>query len=567
MATESISQDIAVTQRDFEELKDDVSHSPLWNKDLAPTTIKERTWSTWNIAALWIGMSVVITTYTLAGGFIEAGMNWWQAMLTILLGNTIVLIPMVLNAHAGTKYGVSFPVLARASFGTKGANIPAMLRAIVACGWFGIQTWIGGTAIDALLTVVWPGWAQLLGGATILNIAIHTWIAFFLFWGVQVFIILKGIEGIKHLESWAAPLLLAGGLILLIWASWKAGGLARVLTESSALQRERNNFWHVFPGALTASVGYWATLSLNIPDFTRYARSQKSQMLGQALGLPLTMTGFAFIGVAVTSATLLIYGQAIPNPVDLMARFDSVVIILFATAVIFAAQLSTNMAANVVSPSNDFSNLNPKRISYVTGGLITALIGVVMMPWKLMDTMGAYIFTWLIGYSGLMGAIAGILICDYWILRKQRLDLGDLYDTEGAYSYSRGPNIGLLLYVIAFAILIVAEVFILLSPNSTGLLPHLVIGLLALLLLVAGRSVRTRLERGWNWRAIIALAIAVAPVVPGFIRAASTPGGQVGQPNFFDTLYTYAWFVTFGIGFVIYYLLMKSNISRELSRP
>ncbi|MDQ5845022.1 MAG: NCS1 family nucleobase:cation symporter-1 [Acidobacteriota bacterium] len=502
MRTESPNADIALSQLDFEELRRDVSSSPLWNKDLAPTTLKERTWSTWNIAALWIGMSVVITTYTLAGGFIEAGMNWWQAMLTILLGNTIVLIPMVLNAHAGTKYGVSFPVLARASFGTKGANIPAMLRAIVACGWFGIQTWIGGTAIDALFSVISPTWAHLFNDATILGVAIHTWIAFFLFWGIQVFIILKGIEGIKHLETWSAPLLLGGGLILLIWASWKAGGLVRVLAESSALQKQQNAFWHIFPGALTASVGYWATLSLNIPDFTRYARSQRSQMLGQALGLPLTMTTFAFIGVAVTSATLLIYGRAIPDPVELMRQFDSLTIVLFATAVIFTAQLTTNMAANVVSPSNDFSNLNPKRISYVTGGLITALIGVIMMPWKLMGSMGNYIFTWLIGYSGLMGAIAGILICDYWVLRKQRLNLAGLFEPTGPYSYTNGFNV----------------------------------------------------------RAVVALTLAIAPVVPGFLRAATTPGGQVPQPNFFDTLYTYAWFVTFTLGFVIYYVLMKSRV-------
>jgi NCS1 family nucleobase:cation symporter-1 len=496
MTTES-----PVTQHDFVELHTDVSHSPLWNKDLAPTTIKERTWSTWNIAALWIGMSVVITTYTLAGGFIEAGMNWWQAMITILLGNTIVLIPMILNAHAGTKYGVSFPVLSRAAFGTKGANIPAMLRAIVACGWFGIQTWIGGTAIDALFGVMFPAWRTSLS-ASILGIELHTWIAFFLFWGIQVVIILKGVEGIKYLETWSAPLLLAGGLILLIWAAWRAGGLGHVLTQSSALQKQQGNFWNIFPGSLTASVGYWATLSLNIPDFTRYARSQKSQMMGQALGLPLTMTAFAFIGVAVTSATLLIYGVAIPNPVDLMARFDNALIILFATAVIFAAQLTTNMAANVVSPSNDFSNLNPRLISYVTGGLITAVIGILMMPWKLMASMGAYIFTWLIGYSGLMGAIAGILICDYWVIRKQYLDLEGLFDTKGPYSY-RGS--------------------------------------------------------GYNWRAIVALVVAIALVVPGFLRAATTPGGQVSDPDFLDTLYTYAWFVTFALGFGIYYVLTNAS--------
>ncbi len=497
MVAESINKDIALTQRDFEELRQDVSSSPLWNPDLAPTTIKQRTWSTWNIAALWIGMSVVITTYTLAGGFIEAGMSWWQAMITILLGNTIVLVPMILNAHSGTKYGVSFPVLCRAAFGTKGANVPALLRAIVACGWFGIQTWIGGTALDALFGRMWSGWNSL--DANVMNIAAHTWIAFLLFWGIQVWIILKGVEGIKHLEAWSAPLLLVGGAVLLWWASSRAGGLGRVLTESSALQKQQNNFWTIFPGALTASVGYWATLSLNIPDFTRYARSQRSQMLGQALGLPMTMTAFAFIGVAVTSATLLIYGVAIPDPVQLIQRFDSFTVLLFATLVIFAAQISTNMAANVVSPSNDFSNLNPKMISYVGGGLITAVIGILMMPWKLMASMGDYIFTWLIGYSGLMGAIAGILICDYWVLRKQRLDLAALFDVRGQYAYSNG----------------------------------------------------------FNWRAMIALLVAIAPVVPGFLHAASTPGGQIQQPTFLDTLYTYAWFVTFGIGFIVYFALMK----------
>ncbi len=492
--------------QDFVELTEDVSASPLWNHDLAPTSVKERTWSTWNIAALWIGMSVVITTYTLAGGFIEAGMNWWQAILTILLGNCIVLIPMVLNAHAGTKYGVSFPVLCRASFGTKGANIPAILRAIVACGWFGIQTWIGGTAIDALFSAVWSGWTNI--DSMIAGNSLHTWLAFLLFWLIQVFIILKGIEGIKYLESWAAPLLLIGGIALLVWASNNAGGLGNILSESSVLQKQTNSFWTVFPGALTASVGYWATLSLNIPDFTRYAKSQKSQMLGQAFGLPLTMTAFAFIGVAVTSATVIIYGEAIPDPVKLIQKFDSTIVILFAMLVIFVAQLTTNMAANVVSPSNDFSNLNPKRISYVTGGLITAVIGILMMPWQLMASAGAYIFTWLIGYSGLMGAIGGIMICDYFVLRGKNLRLGELFKTDGIYSYSNG----------------------------------------------------------FNWRAIVALIAAILPVIPGFLRAASTPNynGQMADANFFDTLYVYAWFVTFAIGFVLYLILMKTTPNSSL---
>lgn len=484
------STDISACSDDYA----DITASPLWNADLAPTTPAQRTWSTWNIAALWIGMSVVITTYTLASGLMTAGMTWWQAMLTILLGNTIVLIPMLLNAHAGTRYGVSFPVLCRASFGVKGANIPAILRAIVACGWFGIQTWIGALAIDVLGTAAWSGWTALPG---------HTAIAFALFWIVQVLIILKGTEGIKVLESWSAPLLLGGGALLLLWAVKNGGGLGNILAESQKLQTNQGNFWKIFPAALTANVGYWATLSLNIPDFTRYARNQRSQMLGQALGLPTTMTAFAFIGVAVTSATIVIFGQPIWDPVVLVTKIGGTGTIIFAALVVIAAQLTTNMAANVVSPSNDFSNLSPKKISYVTGGLITAVIGIVMMPWKLYSDAGAYIFTWLIGYSGLMGALGGILITDYWILRKQHLDTRELFRMDGKYTYSSGFNV----------------------------------------------------------RAIIALVLSILPVVPGFIRAATTPGGMVANPTFFDSLYSYAWFVTFALSAIIYYTLMRGSPS------
>jgi NCS1 family nucleobase:cation symporter-1 len=467
----------------------DLSSSPLWNHDLAPTTMAQRTWTTYNIAALWIGMSVVITTYTLASGIMQQGMTWWQAMLTILLGNIIVLIPMVLNAHAGTKYGVSFPVLCRAAFGVKGANVPAILRAIVACGWFGIQTWIGGLALHQLMTAAWSGWAALPG---------NVWIAFSVFWLVEVAIIMRGLEGIKLLESWSAPLLLGGGLALLWWAVDAGGGFTRILSESSKLQQAQTPFWTLFPAALTANVGYWATLSLNIPDFTRYARSQRSQMLGQALGLPTTMTAFAFIGVAVTSATIVVFGEAIWDPVTLIVRIGTPGVIIVSALIVLAAQLTTNMAANVVSPANDFSSLAPRRINYVMGGLITAVIGILMMPWKLYADAAAYIFTWLIGYSSLMGAIGGVLIADYWVFRGRHLSVPDLFAVDGRYSYRNGVN-----------------------P-----------------------------------RAIIALVIAILPVVPGFIRAAMTPGGQVPNPTFLDGLYTYAWFVTFGLSFVIYLLLM-----------
>jgi nucleobase:cation symporter-1, NCS1 family len=482
----------APREPDVVELTEDVSHSPLWNPDLAPTPLSRRTWSTYHIAALWIGMSVVITTYTLASGLMQQGMSWWQAMVTILLGNVIVLIPMMLNAHAGTKYGVSFPVLCRASFGVRGANVPAVLRALVACGWFGIQTWIGGLALDTLLAAAWPGWRGL-GAAAV-------WVAFAAFWLVQVVIIIGGLEGIKKLESWSAPLLLSAGALLLIWAARRGGGLGHVLGESARLQTSSLAFWQLFPAGLTANVGYWATLSLNIPDFTRYARSQRSQVLGQAMGLPATMTAFAFIGVAVTSATIVIYGEAIWDPVALIARIGHPLIIILGALVVLVAQLSTNMAANVVSPANDFSSLAPKHISYIGGGLITAVLGILMMPWKLYADASAYIFTWLVGYSSLMGAIGGVLIADYWLLRRQRLALADLFKLDGRYSYSNGVN----------------------------------------------------------GRAIAALAAGILPVVPGFIRAATTPGGLVPDPGLLDALYTYAWFVTFGLSGVIYLALMRS---------
>lgn len=480
-------------KRDFVELTEDVSHSPLWNPDLAPTTLEARTWSTWHIAALWIGMSVAITTYTLASGLMQQGMNWWQALVTILLGNAIVLLPMVLNAHAGTKYGLSFPVLCRAAFGVRGANVPAILRAIVACGWFGIQTWIGGLALHALMGALWSGWAQMPGAI---------WMAFMAFWLIQVVIIVRGLEGIKLLESWSAPLLIGGGVVLLAWAIYRGGGLGRILSESGRLQQGQTPFWQLFPAGLTANVGYWATLSLNIPDFTRYARSQRSQVLGQALGLPTTMAAFAFLGVAVTSATIVIFGEAVWDPVALVARIGSPAVIVFGALVILAAQLTTNMAANVVSPANDFSSLAPKRVSYVMGGMLTALLGILMMPWKLYEDAAAYIFTWLIGYSSLMGAIGGVLIADYWILRRRELALVELFKVNGRYTYSGGIN----------------------------------------------------------WRAMIALGVSILPVLPGFVRAALTPGGMVANPALWDTLYTYAWFVTFVLSALIYLVLMRGRV-------
>lgn len=407
-----------------------IETSPLINEDLAPTSVAQRTWSTYNIAALWIGMAVCIPTYMLAAGLIAGGMNWWQAILTIALGNIIVLIPMVLNAHAGTKYGVPFPVLARASFGVKGANIPSVLRALVACGWFGIQTWIGGAALNALIAAAWEGWKEF---------SLGPWVSFGIFWLMNVYFIVKGTESIKWLESLAAPFLLVVGLGLLAWAYNAGGGFGPILSQPSRFETGAE-FWAFFIPSLTGMVGYWATVSLNIPDFTRYARGQREQLLGQALGLPTTMTLYSFIGVAVTSATVVVFGEAIWDPVVLLSKFESPLVIFLSMIALAVATLTTNIAANVIAPANSFSNLFPKKINFVRGGLMTAVLGILMMPWKLLSDFSAYIFGWLIGYSSFLGPIAGVLIADYFIVHKKNLNLKDLYLPDGEYRYNRGYN-------------------------------------------------------------------------------------------------------------------------------
>ena len=480
--------------------------SSLHNADLAATAPHERTWNWWNYCALWVGMAVCIPTYTMASGLIDSGMSWWQAMWTIFLGNTIVLLPMILNAHAGARYGIPFPVFARASFGVLGANVPALLRALVACGWFGIQTWFGGAALYQLARQVWPGietlpavlpgWVGLSSGEAM---------GFMLFWAFNVWFIVKGTESIKWLESLAAPFLLLVGLALLFWAHQRAGGFGEILSQPSRFQ-SAGEFWPVFFPSLTAMVGFWATLSLNIPDFTRYAKSQRDQVLGQAIGLPTTMTLFAFIGVAVTSATALIFpgGGVIWDPVVLLGRIGGPLVVLLSMLALSVATLTTNLAANVVSPANDFSNLAPSRISFRTGGLITALLGIAIMPWKLLASSQGYIFTWLIGYSALLGPIGGILIADYFLLRRRELDVNDLYRRGGRYEYRGGVN-----------------------PA-----------------------------------AIIALLAGVAPCVPGFL-AQALPGrfGEVGE--LWKSVYAYAWFAGLGIASVVYLALMRGRVDAK----
>ncbi|WP_437955766.1 NCS1 family nucleobase:cation symporter-1 [Sorangium sp. So ce119] len=473
----------------------------LINEDLAPTPEAARTWKLGHFTALWIGMAVCIPTYTMASGLIDQGMSWQQALACVALGNVIVLLPMILNAHAGTRYGIPFPVFARASFGVTGANVPAVLRALVACGWFGIQTWLGGQALWQLLVALLPAAEAPLTSAAFQGaIGIHPGelLGFAVFWLINLYFILKGTESIKFLETWAAPFLIVMGLVLLGWAYTRAGGFGPMLSQPSRIPE--GQFLSVFAPGLTAMVGFWATLSLNIPDFTRYARSQRDQAIGQALGLPATMVLFSFIGVAVTSATPIIFGELLWDPVKLLARIGGAFIMVLAMVGLSVATLSTNLAANVVSPANDFSNLSPQRISARAGGVITAILGAVILPWKLIESSKGYIFTWLVGYSALLGPIGGIMIADYFLLRRTRLDVDDLYRRGGVYEY----------------------------------------------------------QGGVNWRAMAALAIGVLINLPGFL-AEAVPSMKDAVPEVMRSIYTYAWFVGFFVSGGLYLLFSMAG--------
>ena len=476
------------------------NNTSLYSEDLAPIPLHKRTWGTWNYAALWISMSLCIPTYMLASSLIGGGMNWWQAILTIFIGNTVVLVPMILNGHAGAKYGIPFPVFARASFGVRGANIPAILRAIVACGWFGIQAWIGGYAIY-LMTRLWIPSIDTLPKIFPASWTLQTGpaICFFLFWLLNMFVVYLGVESIRKLLVFKAFFLPVAALALLFWAINAGNGLGPILNQPSKFATNKD-FWNFFFPALTGMVGFWATLSLNIPDFTRYAKSQKAQINGQIIGLPPSMTLFSFIGVVVTSATVIIYGETIWDPLVLAGKFDGKLLVSVAMIAVAISTLATNIAANIVSPANDFANLAPRKINFRTGGLITGGIGILIFPWKLIADPNGYIFTWLVGYSSLLGPIGGIMIADYYFIRKQQLEVNELYDLNARYTYSHG----------------------------------------------------------FNFRAIIALLLGILPNVPGFLLTVKAIDKDDVWPWVAD-IYHYAWFAGFIISGLVYFLLMKKK--------
>jgi NCS1 family nucleobase:cation symporter-1 len=433
---------------------EELTSSPLYNHDLAPVPVAKRTWSTWDYAALWISMAHCIPTYTLASSMIEKGLAWWQALAAILAGNLIVLAPILLNSHPGTKYGIPFPVFARAAYGTSGANLPALMRALIACGWFGINAWIGGHALQVFFAALWPGWSDMLGHSNYPfdHFANTQWISFALFWLLNIVIIFRGMDLLRRVERFAAPYVLVMTALLVGWAIHRAGGLGPILERSSFVPtKEGATLAGVMIPALTGTIAFWSTLSLNMPDFTRFGRSQREQVVGQAYALPSTMTVFAAMSIMITSATAVIYGAPVSDPIALGGMFGSRLLVGIAMFTAVIATLAVNIAANVVSPANDFANAFPKRINFARGGLITGIIGVAMMPWELLKDADRYINGWLGGYGAALGSVGGVLVIDYWVLRKTKLDLRSLYVPDGAYQYTGGWNMAAVIATVVGA--------------------------------------------------------------------------------------------------------------------
>jgi NCS1 family nucleobase:cation symporter-1 len=524
------------------ELTEELPRSQFYNRDLAPVKLAKRTWGYYEYFSMWVGMSVCVPTWMLGASMIAAGFDWVTTIFTIFLGNLIVLIPMILDSFAGTKYGIPFPVFLRSSFGLFGANIPALLRGIIACGWFGIQTMIMAFAIDGILAALWPSWNEVKAVVPFFELPAHTVWAFALSWIATVVICYvsppwKASPGIRWLNNFSSPILILIGVGLLFWAASKAGGMGPIL------EQPRTAPWSKWPAFLTAMVAYWSTLAINIPDLTRFAKNQKVQYLGQSLGLPPTMTAFSFFGVAVTSATVIIYGEAIWDPVKLLIKTEIPFFIFVGLIFVILATLTTNITANMVSPINDFMNVAPKFLNWERTTILIGLIGILMQPWKFLADPKAYIWTWLLGYGAFTGGIAGVIICDYWIIRKQTIKLHELYIKEGYYNFAEDKTNWI---AVVYGLFLVAVTIYLWSQKAIlgeGW-PSTLTTLVLVLGLLAGIYFYISKVKGVNFAGVLALFTGVAGSL--VLSMAST------------TLSQWTWFTGAIIGYLAYYILYKA---------
>lgn len=523
------------------ELTQELPRSQFYNKDLAPVRLEKRTWGYYEYFAMWVGMSVCVPTWMLGASMIAAGFDWLTTIFTIFLGNIIVLIPMILDSFAGAKYGIPFPVFLRSAFGLFGANIPALLRGIIACGWFGIQTMIMAYAIDGIFMKLFPSYGSLSGTVPFFGLSTHVVLSFLLSWLMTVVICYvsppwKASPGIRWLNNLASPILLFIGIMLLVWGVSKAGGWGPILNQP------RTASWSKWPAFLTAMVAYWSTLALNIPDLTRFAKNQKVQYLGQAMGLPPTMTAYSFIGVAVTSATVIIYGSAIWDPVQLMIKTGSPFYIFVGLVFVILATLTTNITANMVSPINDFMNVIPKYLNWERTTIVIALIGVLMQPWRFLADPNAYIWTWLLGYGAFTGGIAGVIIADYWIIRKQNLKLHDIYIREGYYNFAAGTTNWV---AVIYALVLLAATILLWQAGAIlgkGW-PSTLTTLVLVLGLIAGIYLYITKIKGVNFAGVLALFTGVV--------------GSLVLAKYSATLSQWTWFTGAIVGYIAYWILYR----------
>jgi NCS1 family nucleobase:cation symporter-1 len=443
----------------------ELGSSKYYNDDLAPTSVSQRNWTTYNITMLWVGMAICIPSLSLASGLIGMGVSPWLSVLNVALGNIIILVPIQLNSQIGTKYGIPFPLFARLTFGTIGAQIPALLRAITACGWTSVQAWVGGGAVGAIIgcfapkfgdatwTIGLPSWGgiQTVGTGQFIG-----YIIFILFIGWVAY---TGMDQIKWIQNIGGPILIAVMIALLLWAYSivpEGTGFMGVMSQPNddALIAQNGGFVVCYLTALMGNIAFWATMALNIPDFSRYAKSQGDQFRGQLLGMPIPMALCAFVGAYFAQATKLAYGEAMFDPTNVFYHLENKILIFIAAIAVVAATVTTCVAANVVAPANGFSNISPKKITYKKGVIITILLAFfILQAWWIYGSGAAY-FTWMNAYGTILAPIAAIFIADYFVCKHKRIDMMSLFKgADGRYWYNGGFNMAAVIAWVAAFIL------------------------------------------------------------------------------------------------------------------
>jgi len=454
------------TNYDHSQLDPAIKHSRLYNKDLAPLKQSERTWGWFAIFNVWSNDIQSLFGYTLAASlFLSYGLSGWWVMAAIICAGFIVMLMVNLTGKPSVKYGIPFPVLIRASLGVNGANLPAMLRAIIGIFWYGVQTYFASTAVAILLTIVMGS-----SDATFLGLNSTAWVAFVIVWVFQLMLFWAGVETIKHFLNWAGPLVYIV-MIILMGVIWYQSGSELLPAISSIFSRDSNydgSQIQAFTAIVGTMVAYFAAVVINFGDFSRFLRSERDMKLGNLIGLPVSMTFFSFIALVITAGTLVLFGEALTNPSDIVERVDALPLTIIAALTFFAATVGINMVANFIPPAYDLANLFPKRISFRMGGLITAVIAFfVGALWlSFISKIG------IVGFVNAVGAVIapffGILVIDYYLIKRQHINMNDLFSDkpDGAYYYYKGWNIRGL---IAFAIGAIFSISTILVPVLTNL--------------------------------------------------------------------------------------------------